>query len=116
MSSAAAILAVFQTRKTALTEIYFAEMVQAYSDYLRCVSEFALRRGAPERDALVAALYRLGLFAPQEIFDDAQDLYALLLERAASNTGGPLGVDGQVHDLREALYAHLDQARKHGRF
>ena len=98
-----------------MTGTYFSEMAKAYADYLRCVSEFVFRRGTSERDALVAALYRLQLFASPEIFDDAQELYAFLLRWAASDPSEALAVDDRVCNLTDEMRAHLDRTRKRGR-
>lgn len=104
-----------QARTTALTGTYFSEMAGAYSDYLCCVSEFALRRGAAERDALAAALYRLQLFASPEIFSDALELYELLLDWAKSNPSGALAVDDATHILGSKMREHLEKVRECGR-
>ena len=110
-----AFYAVKQARKTALTGTYFSEMAQAYSGYLRCVSEFVFRRGLEERDALAASLYRLQLVASREIASDAQKLYVFLLAWASSNPAGALEVDEQLNSLEAKMREHLDQARKYGR-
>lgn len=115
LSVAVAFYAVQQARKTALTGTYFSEMAQAYSGYLRCVSEFVFRRGLEERDALAASLYRLQLVASKEISSDAQDLYVFLLAWASSNPRGALEVDERLNNLGEKMREHLDQARKYGR-
>ena len=106
--------AVRQARKTALTGTYFSEMTQAYAEFLRYVTEFAFRRGAAERDALAASLYRLRLFASPEIFRDAQQLYAFLLAWASSNPSEALALDEKVHNLGDKMRFHLDQTRKRG--
>ena len=105
---------VHQSRKTALTGTYFSEMAQAYSEYLRAVAEFVFRRGAAERDALAASLYRLWLFASPEIFEDAQGIYVQLLSWAASNPSGALELDEKVQKLADDMRVHLDSTRKHG--
>ncbi len=115
-SACVSVYAVQQARKTALTGTYFSEMAHAYSEYLCCVSEFALRRGQSERDALAAALYRLQLFASREIASDAQQLYAFVLDWAASNPTGALLLDEQVNSLGDKMRKHLNQARKRGHF
>ena len=107
--------AIHQARKTALTGTYFSEMAHAYSDYLRCVSEFAFRRGASERDALAAALYRLQLFAAPEISRDAQQLYVFLLEWASSNPDRALSVDEKVKRLGLKMREHLENVQQRGR-
>nr|WP_317324498.1 hypothetical protein [uncultured Flavonifractor sp.] len=107
--------AVRQSRQTALTGTYFSEMAQAYSEYLRCVSEFAFRRGLTERDALAAALYRLQLFASRDISVDAQRLYVQLLDWASSHPSSALELDGPVNEIGDKMRRHLDQARRHGR-
>ena len=106
--------AVRQARKTALTGAYFSEMTQAYSEFLRYVTEFAFRRSTAERDALAASLYRLRLFASPEIFRDAQQLYAFLLAWASSNPNEALALDEKVHNLGDKMRFHLDQTRKRG--
>ena len=106
--------AVRQSRKTALTGTYFSEMAQAYSDYLRCVSEFAFRRGLAERDALAAALYRLQLFASPKIAVDAQKLYVSLLQWASTNPTGALSVDELTNSLGSEMREHLEKVRKLG--
>ena len=116
LSVCVAFLAIFQARKTALTGTYFAEMAHAYSEYLRCVSEFAFRRDVSSRDAFASALYRLQLFASSEISRDAQQIYVFLIDWATSNPTGALSVDEQVNSLGAKMRTHLDQARKHGRF
>lgn len=115
LSVVVAFYAVQQARKTALTGTYFSEMAQAYSGYLRCVSEFVFRRGLEERDALAASLYRLQLVASKDISSDAQELYVFLLAWAASNPSGALEVDVQLNRLGSKMREHLDQARKYGR-
>lgn len=115
LSVIVAFYAVQQARKTALTGTYFSEMAQAYSGYLRCVSEFVFRRGLEERDALAASLYRLQLVASKEISSDAQDLYVFLLAWASSNPRGALEVDERLNNLGEKMREHLNQARKYGR-
>ena len=115
-SACVSVYAVHQARKTSLTGTYFSEMAHAYSEYLRCVSEFAFRRGQSERDALAAALYRLQLFASREIAFDAQRLYVFVLDWAASNPTGALSLDEQVNSLGEKMRSHLNQARKRGHF
>ena len=103
-----------QSRKTALTGTYFSEMTKAYSDYLRCISEFVFLRGTSERNALATALYRLQLFASLEIAIDAQQLYVLVLDWAASNPSGALTIDEQVNRLGDKMRKHLDRTRKSG--
>ena len=115
LSVIVAFYAVQQARKTALTGTYFSEMAQAYSGYLRCVSEFVFRRGLEERDALAASLYRLQLVASKEIASDAQELYVFLLAWASSNPRGALEVDERLNNLGEKMREHLNQARKYGR-
>ena len=107
--------AVRQARKTALTGTYFSEMASAYSDYLRCVSEFVFRRGTAVRDALVVSLYRLQLFASPEIFSDAMELYRFLLNWAKSNPSGALAVDDATYNLGVKMRKHLEKVRKRGR-
>lgn len=110
-----AVFAVQEARKTALASTYFSEMTKAYSEYLRCVSGFALRRGVNERDALAASLYRLQLFAPKEICKDAQELYAFLLAWASSNPSGALEIDARLAHLGLEMREHLAQSGKIGR-
>ena len=105
---------VHQSRKTALSGTYFSEMTKAYSDYLCCISEFVFRRGTVERNELVAALYRLQLFASCEISIDAQNLYIFVLDWAASNPTSALAVDERVNNLGNKMRKHLDQVRKRG--
>ena len=116
LSACVSFYAVHQARKTALTGTYFSEMAHAYSEYLRCVSEFAFRRDVSSHDALAAALYRLQLFASSEISWDAQQLYVFLIDWAASNPTGALSLDEQVNSLGAKMRNHLTQARKRGRF
>ena len=111
-----AFYSVHEARRTALTGTYFSEMASAYSDYLRCVSQFAFRRGLAERDALAAALYRLQLFASSEITTAAQDLYVSLLDWAQTNPSGALDMDAKVNDLGSEMRRHLNEARKRGDF
>ena len=114
LSVCVSLYAVHQSRKTALTGAYFSEMAHAYSEYLRCVSEFAFRRDVSSRDALAVALYRLQLFAASEISQDAQQLYVFLLEWAASNPTGALSLDEKLNGLGAKMRNHLTQARKRG--
>ena len=109
-----AAFAVLSARRTALTGTYFSEMTKAYADYLHCVADFVLRRGAAERDTLASALYRLQLFASSEIASDAQDLYATLLNWAQSNPTNALQIDSLTNDLGAKMKAHLDRTRKRG--
>ena len=111
-----AFYSVHEARRTALAGTYFSEMASAYSDYLRCVSQFAFRRGVAERDALAAALYRLQLFASSEITTAAQDLYVSLLDWAQTNPSGALDMDAKVNDLGSEMRRHLNEARKRGDF
>ncbi|OUN05532.1 hypothetical protein B5G43_12665 [Flavonifractor sp. An92] len=104
-----------ESRRTALTGTYFSEMANAYSDYLSCISEFVFRRGASERDALAAALYRLQLFASSEISADAQKLYIFVLDWASTNPTRAPEVDALVSDLGYKMREHLEQTRKYGR-
>ena len=105
---------VHQSWKTALTGTYFSAMAAAYSDYLCCISEFVFLRGASERNALAAALYRLQLFASHEISVDAQNLYTFVLDWASSNPTRALSVDERVNSLGYKMREHLDQTRKAG--
>ena len=105
---------VHESRRTALTGTYFSEMANAYYDYLSCISEFVFRRGASERDALAAALYRLQLFASSEISADAQGLYIFVLDWASTNPTRALEVDALVNDLGYKMREHLEQTRKYG--
>ncbi|MBE5056257.1 hypothetical protein INF37_09630 [Pseudoflavonifractor sp. DSM 107456] len=116
LSVCVSVYSVHQSRKSALTGAFFSEMTQAYSDYLRCVSEFVFRRGTSERDALAAALYRLQLFASKEISVDAQELYVFVLDWASSNPVRALSVDERMNNLGHKMRVHLDQARKRGCF
>ena len=116
LSACVSFYAVHQARKTALTGTYFSEMAHAYSEYLRCVSEFAFRRDVSSRDALAAALYRLQLFASSEISWDAKQLYVFLIDWAVSNPTGALSLDEQGNSLGAKMRNHLTQARKRGRF
>ena len=115
LSACVSFYAIHQARKTALTGTYFSEMAHAYSDYLRRVSEFTFRRGAPERDALTAALYRLQLFASPETSSDAQHLYTFLIDWASSNPSSALSLDEKVNSLGSKMRNHLNKARKRGR-
>lgn len=101
-------------KKTALNGTYFSEMAQAYSGYLKCVSEFVSRRGLPERDALASSLYRLLLFAPIEIADAAQDLYTFLFEWAGSDPHRALSVDERTNDLGNMMREHLEAVCRTG--
>lgn len=107
--------AVQQARKTALTGTYFSEMTQAYSGYLNCVSQFVFRRGTEERDALAASLYRLQLFASDEIALDAQQLYIFLLDWAKTKPTQALAVDDRVNKLGSKMRKHLASVREKGR-
>ena len=122
LSVCAALLSVFvaawsvvQSRRTALTGVYLSEMTAAYSDFLGCVADFVFRRGLEERDALAAALYRLVLFASDEIADEAQMLYHSLLQWGKTNQSQALEVDRMVNHLGNLMRADVGKFRKTGR-
>ena len=114
LSVIVSLYSVQQARNTALTETYFSEMASAYSGYLCSISDFVYRRGAAERDALVASLYRLQLFASSKISRDAQELYVYLIDWASSNPTGAIDLDELVNALGEEMRTHLDLTRKRG--
>lgn len=114
LSVIVSLYSVQQARNTALTETYFSEMASAYSGYLCSISDFVYRRGAAERDALVASLYRLQLFASSKISRDAQELYVYLIDWASSNPTGAIDLDELVNALGEEMGTHLDLTRKRG--
>ena len=114
LSVIVSLYSVQQARNTALTETYFSEMTSAYSGYLCSISDFVYRRGAAERDALVASLYRLQLFASSKISRDAQELYVYLIDWASSNPTGAIDLDELVNALGEEMRTHLDLTRKRG--
>ena len=106
--------AVVQSRKTALTGTYFSEIASVYAEFLRCSGNFVFRKGSPERDALVSALYRLQLFASEQIAGEAQELYLALLEWAASGASRALELDYKLNRLSTLMQADLDHFRKKG--
>lgn len=115
LSVIVSLYSVRQARNTALTETYFSEMASAYSGYLCSISDFVYRRGTAERDALVASLYRLQLFASSKISRDAQEIYVYLLDWASSNPNSALDLDKRVNALGSEMRSHLDLTRKRGK-
>lgn len=102
-------------RKTAINGVYFSEMSKAYSDYLKCISEFVYHLGLSERDALSASLYRVLLFAPLDIASEAQDLYAFVLQWASSNPNHPISVDQRTSRLGQLMRNQLLSACRSGK-
>lgn len=113
-SVCASIYAVVQSRKTTLTGTYFSEMSSSYSEFLRCAGDLALKKGFAERDALVAALYRLQLFASEKISSDAQLLYVALLDWAQSGATRALTMDEKINQLGVLMREDLAHFRKTG--
>lgn len=109
------IYAVRQSRKTALTETYFSEMASAYAEFLHCIANFVFRRESPERDALSAALYRVLLFASDEIATSAQQMYVQVIDWVMSGTDRALTLDENLNRLEELMRADLDRFRLRSR-
>ena len=103
-----------QSRKATLTGVYLSEMAAAYSDYLKCVADFVFRRGNAERDELACALYRLLLYASDQISADAQDIYKLLLKWGMSGDQRAAYLDQRVNHLSDLMQKDLDCFRRKG--
>lgn len=103
-----------EARKTALTGIYFSEMAAAYADFLKCLSDLALRRGPGERDALAAAIHRLLLFAPTDIYKEAEELYLLVLDWDETNSTQALSLAEKSSHLAVLMREHLKKTQKSG--
>lgn len=107
---------VCEARKAVLTGEYFSEMADAYAAFLKCTAEFAFRKGRPELDALASALYRLMLFASDEIGQEAQDLYSFAIEWAQSGQQRGLPLDEKVNHLGDLMrkdLTHFWQKNRH---
>lgn len=106
--------AVRESRKSALTGTYFSEMTAAYAEYLRCVCDLVYKRGTPERDAIVAALYRLRLFAPISVCNAADALYARTLDFARTGQGNTLAINSQLDQIGLWFAQDLEHYRLYG--
>ena len=119
LSVCVAVYSVRESRKSVITGTYFSEMVDAYSDYLKCVTCFVFHPGCSERDALISSLFRTSLYAPTSINDEAHELYVFLVKWAQSGQNQPLGVDGvdeKVDNLREMMHENIIDIRSMGHF
>lgn len=97
-----------EARKAVLTGKYFSEMTDAYAFFLKCTAEFAFHKGKPELDALAGALYRLMLFASDEIGNEAQNLYVFAIEWAQSGQQRGLPLDEKVNSLGDLMKKDLN--------
>lgn len=106
--------AVRESKKSVLTGTYFSEMTAAYAEYLRCICDLVYKRSAAERDAIVAALYRLRLFAPISVCNAADDLYARTLDLARTGRGDTLAINSQLDQIGLWFAKDLDHYRLYG--
>lgn len=97
-----------EARKAVLTGKYFSEMVDSYAAFLKCTADFAFHKGGPELDALASALYRLMLFASDEIGEKAQGLYCFAIEWAQSGQQRGILLDEQVNHLGNLMRKDLE--------
>ena len=116
LSVCVAVYSVRESRKAIITGTFFSEMVDAYADYLKCVTCFVYQRGASERDALVPALYRVSLYAPTSISDKAHELFVVVLNWSRSGETRTLAVDEKVNQLRELMRENIADIQKKGHF
>lgn len=116
LSVLTAFYAVRESRKAVFSGAYFSEMTAAYAGFLESISNFAYQRGIPERDALAPALYKLLLYAPKSIGDEAQELYLFVLRWAQSGQPGALPVDERVNRLGDMMRKDIISARGKGCF
>lgn len=79
LSVCVAVYSVREARKSVITGTYFSEMVNAYADYLKCVFYYNLEHERSDRHILNAALFKLLLYAPSQIGDEARGLYDFVL-------------------------------------
>lgn len=108
--------AAWESKQTQLNAAYFSEMTAAYSNFLGSISQFVFRRDALSRDALASDLYRLKLFASDQIMEDAQKLYSALLEWCSKEYSEGFPLDSRIHNLAEQMRAHLETFRRRTRF
>lgn len=116
LSVVAAFYAVRESRKAVISGAFFSELIDAYADYLKCVADFVYRRGLSERDALAASLYRVLLFAPGPIGDEAQALYVYVLDWAQSGQSRALSVDERVNRLGDMMRENIAFLQRNGHF
>lgn len=102
-------VAISNARKMAITSTYFTEMTKAYQTYLDSIARFVYAPSDMTRDNLSSALYRVGLFASDDILGKANDAYISAIEWSGNGYGPALQVDDAVNILREAMYKHLSE-------
>lgn len=103
--------AVWESKQTQLNAAYFSEMTAAYSSFLGGVSQFVLRQDEPSKNTLASDLYRLKLFASDQIMENAQKLYTSLLEWRSQEHHDSFPLDPEIHLLAEQMRTHLELFR-----
>lgn len=116
LSVLVAFFAVRESRKTVFSGAYFSEMVNAYTDYLKCVASFIYRRELSEIDAMTSALYKLMLYAPPFIGTEAKELYLFVLDWASSKQETATLLDEKIDHLRERMRENITDIQKNGHF
>lgn len=107
--------AVWQAKKSVLTGEYFSEMTEAYAAFLTCVAEFVFSRSKDDLHKLSTSLYRLLLFASDEVGQEAQALYLHVIDWAESGQLRALPVDNLTNELGDLMKTDLERFRKKGR-
>ena len=72
---AGVVYTVKKSQKSAFTSAYFSQKLSAYSDFIQCIERYLWHPDKEATDDLAASLYCLRLFAPDDLFYEAQVLY-----------------------------------------
>ena len=100
-------VAVHSARKTQITSTYFTEKTKAYNDYLDSVARFVFHPSNDARDNIASSLYRVQLFASNEVAARAQDVYLAVLECSRSGGWSAQAVDDLVNKLGVSMRSDL---------
>lgn len=95
------------SRKTQLTSTYFTEKTKVYGDYLDSVARFIFHPTNDARDNIASALYRVRLFASDEVLCTAEDVYEAAIQWSRSGGGSVKTVDDLVNKLGASMREDL---------
>ncbi|WP_294855656.1 hypothetical protein [uncultured Oscillibacter sp.] len=104
-----------KSRTAILTGTYFSEMSSAYAGFLNAAANFVYHSDdLQSRDVLSFSLYRLQLFASNEIAHKSQEIFLLLLDWGSHPHSGARSLDKEINEIGLMMRADLASYRKTG--